>query len=202
MKSPHLQLFSALAIFIAAAVGYGFWYTAVATKSTAVASIQAQIRTETATADRIASARAALAEIAGDEAAVQGYFVSQNAVVSFIDGLEALGSAQKTSVNVLSVSAGADASGHPALTLALTVTGSFDAMMRTVGAIEYAPYDLSIMTLSIAQNQKSVWQANLTLSVGSTNASAATSSPPAASSAAATPTFPATGAPAPAPQPI
>jgi len=177
MKSHFFNFIVALGVALAALVGYGFWYAAVAAKSAAVANLQSQIDTKTETMSRIASARAALAEISGDEAAVQSYFVSETGVVAFIDGLEAQGKAQGTVVSVLSVSAGA-ADTQPAFVLSLTIKGAFDAVMRTLGAIEYAPYDLSISELSLVQNGKNAWQADLKLLVGSVSAATSTSNTP------------------------
>ena len=104
-------------------------------------------------------------------------------MVAFINDLEARGRVQGVAVNVLSVSAGGETK-QPTLTLVLTVQGTFDAVMRTVGAIEYAPYALSISGLSLGQDGKDIkdsWRADLKLRVGSLSANATT--PPGGSSA-------------------
>lgn len=174
MKVHFFHLVAALTVAVAALVGYGFWYAAIAADSAAVANLQSRITAKAETVSRIISARAALAEISGNEAVVQSYFVPETGVVAFIDGLEALGKAQGTVVSILSVSAGA-VGAQPTFMLSLTVKGAFDAVMRTVGAIEYAPYDLSISGLSLMRNDKNDWQADLKLLVGSV--STATSTP-------------------------
>jgi hypothetical protein len=166
MKSPLTQLVVAFVLCAAVLGGYGAWYAAIANKSNAVAAIENQITEKTEAKSRIAFARAALADIEGDESAVQSHFVSETGVVGFINYLEARGTAQKADVNVLSVSTGGDKA-RSTLVLALAVRGAFDAVMRTVGAIEYAPYDLSIKTFSIAHEDKGAWHADLTLVVGS-----------------------------------
>ncbi len=173
MKSPLSHLLAALAVCAVILAGYGAAYAAVAAESASVAALESQIGAATATANRIASARAALAEIAGDEAAVQAYFVPESAIVAFINALEERGRAQGASVSVASVSA-QTVKAHPMLALALTVTGTFGAVMRTVGSVEYAPYDLAISTLSVGQDAKSGWRADLTLSVGSALSAATT----------------------------
>lgn len=176
MKSHLLHLVSALIIVIAVFFGYGIWYSTIVDKSAVVASLQDQIVEKAETASRTASARVALAEIAGGGTSVQSYFVPETGVVAFIDGLEARGKEQGATVDVLSVSKSSGA--QPVFTLALAITGTFDAIMRTVGAIEYAPYDLSISTLSLGQDGKNGWNANLNLLVGSVNSvSMATSTP-------------------------
>lgn len=176
MKSPFFHAILACSVCVVMIIGYGVWYSVIKAKSAAVAHLENQIILKTETASRIASARTSLAEIAGDEASMQEYFVPETGVVAFINTLEALGQAQGTTVSVLSVST-SNAGTRPALTLSITVKGTFDAVMRTVGAIEYAPYDLSISTLSLGQEDSKSWHANLTLLVGSVSASAAASTP-------------------------
>lgn len=169
MKSHFFNFVAELIIMVVILVGYGFWYSAVTAKSATVAGLQNQITAKTETATRIATARAAIAEIVGDEAIVQGYFVSETGVVAFINGLEAQGQKQGTMVNVLSVSTGTKGT-QPALIFSLSIKGSFDAVMRTVGAIEYMPYDLSISGLSLVQDDKNIWHADLDIRVGSVKA--------------------------------
>jgi Tfp pilus assembly protein PilE len=175
MKSPLIHLVIALIIGILAMVAYGFWYSAVSRASQHVVALQTRIDQANTDVSRIAAARAALAEISNDEASVQGYFVPESGVVAFINTLEGLGPKERAEVSVLSVSTAGSAA-QPTLLLALSVAGSFDSVMRTIGAVEYAPYDLSITKLTLVQNDKNLWQANLSLTVGSAPASA-TSTP-------------------------
>ncbi len=168
MKSPFLHLIIWLSVCAATFVGYGFWYAAVAHKSMAVADLQNQINMKTETSIRVAAARTALAEIAGDESVVQSYFVPETGVVSFIDDLQARARAQTAVMKVLSVSTGGTAKqSNLTLLLAISINGTFDAVMRTVGAVEYAPYDLSISGLSLGEDGKNTWHADLGLVVGS-----------------------------------
>ena len=180
MKSPSIHLLLAFLACIAIIIGYGFWYAAVENKSAAAARLEKQIVVKTETTSRVASARASLAEIAGDEASMQNYFVSETGVVAFINNLEAQGKKLGATVDVLSVAASggrasldsarhdsAESGTQPTLTFSLSVKGSFDSIMRTVGAIEYAPYDLTISALSVGQDGKDGWHADLSLLVGS-----------------------------------
>lgn len=166
MKSHFLNLVGALILTIVVLVGYGFWYGVTASKSATVASLYEQIAAKTETISRIAFAKAAIAEIAGDEAVVQNYFVPQDGVVAFITRLESQGQALGTTVDVLSVSTGSKGT-QPILILSLSINGTFNAVMRTVGVIEYMPYDLSISGLSLSKGDKNSWNANLNLRVGS-----------------------------------
>jgi len=166
MKSPLTHLVFALIMGAALLATYGVWYAAVSAKSASVTALQGQIDTKTETIKRLATTRATFAEMAGDEAVVQGYFVPETGVVSFIDSLESRGDSLGATVNVLSVST-SKTSAQPSLELSLAINGTFDAVMRTVGAIEYAPYALSIMSLSVEQEAGGVWRANIQISVGS-----------------------------------
>ena len=169
----HLTLASILCV--ASIGGFAAWYVVISAKSAAVVDLEQQIVSRTDIANRIASARASVAEIAGDEASIQGYFVSNDQVASFINGLEALGKRVGAAVTVLSVSPGT-AAVRPTLALSLSVTGTFEAVMRAIGAIEYAPYDLSIPMLSISQEGKG-WRADFGILVGSVSTKAATTTP-------------------------
>ncbi len=175
MKS-FTRLLLALALCVITVIGYGFWYTVIEAKSAAVAEIKNEIAAKNESAGRIASARASLAEIAGSEEIIQGYFVPETGVVSFINNLEARGRKQGAAVSVLSVSTSA-AETPLTLSFTLTITGPFDAVMRTIGVIEYAPYDLSISTLAITHEGENGWRADLSMFVGSAPARTATTTP-------------------------
>ena len=177
MKSPFSNLIIAVVVFVIVSIGYGIWYAAIAAKSTNVVYLENQIETKTQTASHIASARAALTEIAGDETVIQKYFVSKTAVVAFIDDLQARGKAQETVISILSVSTAGTVL-QPTLLLSLTINGTFDAVMRTVGTIEYAPYAISILGLSLGQVAANSWHADLKLLVGSVPGDAASSPTP------------------------
>ena len=171
-----MDLLLALAAALLVVVGYGLWYAALSKKSNEAVALQEQVMIASENMKRIASARAALADIAGDEANVRSYFVSESAVVSFIDDLERRGQAQKSSLNVLSVSKSGTPS-RPTLVFALSIQGTFDAIMRTIGSIEYAPYDIALSRASVAKDAKEGWHAEISLTVGSVPVKAVTSTP-------------------------
>jgi hypothetical protein len=175
MKSPLTHFIIASIVCVIVLAGYCFLYSVIASKSNSVANLQNQINFETETASRAASAHAAIAEIESDEKTVSDYFVPETGVVAFINNLETVGNSHGTNVKILSVSTGNGT--LPTLDFSLVVKGTFDSVMRTVGAIEYSPYDLSISEFSINQDEKRVWQANLELVVGSINLITATSTP-------------------------
>lgn len=167
MRSPITHFILMFVVGVLSALGYIFWYSIVSDESTKVASLQDQAVAVHEAADRVALARATLSDTAADEVNVRSYFVPESGVVTFISYLEALARAQKATINVQTVSAGGSVT-RPTLQFSLMIGGAFDAVMRTIGAIEYAPYALSIPTVSVQQDDKGIWRADLKLIVGST----------------------------------
>ncbi|OGG48756.1 hypothetical protein A3G63_02270 [Candidatus Kaiserbacteria bacterium RIFCSPLOWO2_12_FULL_52_8] len=165
MKSPIVHLGFALLLCIVVLVGYRFWYSAIIAKNASVANLESNIALKNAAAERISIARTTLAELAVDEARVQKHFAQEANVVSFIGDLEGRGRTLGTTVTVSSVSMSGTGA-RAALNFALSINGTFDAVMRTVGAIEYAPYNISIPTLTFSEQAEDMWLAEMKLVVG------------------------------------
>ncbi len=181
MKLPYAHLAVALIMGVIVVSGYVSWYVAVSQKSRDVAALQDQITAVSGNMSRIAMARTALAEIASDEKEIGDYFVSDSNVVSFINDIESLGTQEGTKVSVTSVSKGGTRA-LPALLVMLSIDGSFDQVMRTIGAVEYSPYALSLAALNVvhiaAESGKvEHWHADVTLTVDSIPVAPATSTP-------------------------
>ncbi|MBI2409957.1 hypothetical protein HYV30_02855 [Candidatus Kaiserbacteria bacterium] len=167
MKS-FLRLGIALLVCFVALVAYSIWYGAVAAYSSDVARLSLEISNKTGTKRHLNSARAALAEIENDEALVRKYFVSEADAVAFIKDLEAHGRAQNATLEVLSVSSDKlNGGAKSALALSLSMSGTFDAVMRTLGAIEHAPYAVSTSNLVFSKEAGGSWHAQLSLVAGS-----------------------------------
>lgn len=173
MKSAIINLSIVSVALVLSIIGYVWWHSVLVKKSVSVVNLEHLIVAKMEAAGRIAAARATLSEIEGDEKIVQSYFVSKSDIVAFIDGLESQGRFLGSSVDVLSV-APLDSADRPMLALTLSVKGSFDAVMRTVGALEYSPYDLSVETFSIEQSTTGEWVANVKILVGSIHANTKT----------------------------
>jgi len=165
IRAP-LHFVAAFSVLVAVGVGYVLWYGTVSAQSVRVADLQAQITAKKSSLVRAASIRAALGSLSNEEAATRQYFVSENTLVSFISSLQRQGQQLGGLVTVKSVSADTHGA-RPTLTLALTVDGTFDSVLRTVGAIEYAPYDIQVTGLSLQNQGKNAWEAALSITVGS-----------------------------------
>lgn len=218
MKHPFTQLMFAVGTLVIAAVAYGIWYGTVVSASARDATLAAQISDESDAAARAAAAERSLAALGPQEAAIDGHFVATTDIVSFLEKLQEAASAVGASANVGSVSEGD--SPRPHLTIAMTVTGSFDAVMRALGVIEYGPYDIETTQASLTSSSNSnggaTWTASLSLSVGTragasgtaapafVGSSVAPSAPPASATSAAmqspSPVTPVSGSAPPAPR--
>jgi hypothetical protein len=167
MRTPLTACLISIALLAAALTGYWLLYSAVVDKSVAVVERTQEVEAKVASVKRARSIEAVLADVARQEALVKSYVVPETGVVAFIDDLESRGRSLGTVVEIDTVARAPK--GRPALTLSLGVTGTFDAVMRTVGAIEHAPYDLTVTNFSIFQGleEQDPWVATLNLFVGS-----------------------------------
>lgn len=169
-----IQLSLALAVLVGVLTAYGAWYVVVGQASATSAALATEIETKTQESARVASAREALETLATDEASIQAYFIRQEDIVTFLERLESSGTALGSVVEVVSVGA-EDGDERPHIRLSLKITGSFDAVMRTLGAIEYGPYDSAITSVTLdtlpSENGPSGrWTAAATLTLGTRTA--------------------------------
>ena len=180
MKKSLIHLVIALVVLAAAVTAYVFWYARV----TALELEAAALATNAAQAERaagdIASARSALSKLVADEAFFGSYFVSTSTVVSYLENLENTGDELGSLVEVVSVTP----AGSTRLSISFRAAGSFAAVMRTLGTIEFGPYDASMMNLTLDTNAGSEgkWMAMGVISVGMNPAAVAPAPTPAPAS--------------------
>lgn len=146
-RSSLIQLAIALTVLVGVLGAYGFWYSLVGKSSVEAAMLSEEIRTKSQDSARVAAAKVALESLAEDEAAMRAYLVREKDIVPFLGTLEETGASLGAGVEVVSVSA--EARGERSqIQLSLKITGSFDAVLRTLGAIEYGPYDSAIQSVT------------------------------------------------------
>ena len=165
MSKPTIHLVIAAVLLVAAIGAYGVWFIVVDTENAKARSLATELATKSQDAGRIAEAKEALAALSIDEAAVASHFVSANDIVPFLGGLESTGAALGSDVEVVSVGGDGAKSGQGHLNLSVRITGTFDAVMRTLGAFEYGPYDIVLTNLTF-DGGDSKWSAAATFSVG------------------------------------
>lgn len=174
MRRTLIELVVAFLVLASVLGAYAFWYVAVGKARDEAAALSKQIQTKTLESARVTEAKDALALLAADEASMREYFVSTQDIVPFLGMLERKGTALGSSLEVVSVSSDTVA-GRERILLSLKITGSFDAVLRTLGAIEYGPYDSAVsnVTFDTAVGEPGVasaWTAVGTFSVGTREA--------------------------------
>lgn len=170
MKKPVLApVLAALALILALLTYAAFW-SAVAGAKAAVSRLSLQIQAQSVELVRLSSARDRLAALGSLSDTIDGYFVPESDVVSFINELQARGGAVGASVQIASVAAiPASGDAHTGLSIALAISGSFDEVLRALGSIEYAPHDLRVTQVTVAESSdKKTWIADATVLVGTT----------------------------------
>lgn len=157
-----------IAVLLLATVGaaYAFWYRAVDSASKEAVALAQSLRDKASDAARTQAAKAALGSLAEDEAVLRGYLVREDDVVPFLNGIERSGAALGSLVEVVSVTTD-EREARRRIVLSLKITGTFDAVLRTLGSIEYGPYDSRVqsVTLDTAVGE-GTWTAAATFAIG------------------------------------
>lgn len=165
MKTALLHFGLAVSALLLVIGAYALWYNRVAALSHVAARLTQTIEAKQEIARRIATARQALAALQGEERDISGYFITEESIVALIGELEARGRAQGSTVAVTSVST-TKLDKRPAFSVQLVISGTFDSVMRTAGAIEYMPKYLKVTLLSLDAAERGNWTATLALAVG------------------------------------
>ncbi len=162
----HLLIAAVLAL--AAAGGYVAWFLMLRGAVKNADALSAEISRIEREDAAIANANDIAATLEADEAALASYFVREDDIVSFLEELEHTGDDLGSAVEVVSVAPGGSGE-EERVTLAIRISGSFAAVMRTIGAFEYGAHDLRISTLSLESSgneEDPSWSAAATFSAG------------------------------------
>ncbi len=198
MKLSHItHALLAILVLIAALSAYGFWYASVSKKTAEASTLASDIQTKHQDSERVKAAKDELQKIATQESLVNGYYVETSDVVPFLETLQTTGKNLGSTVEVVSVSAD-PGKPHTHLNLSLSITGPFDSVVRTLGALEYAPYDTALQNLTLdtpetVTGKAAQWTAAATFLVGTAdapNAPSTVTSPVAATASVTSTTTP------------
>ncbi len=186
MRSLTFHLVLALLLLCAGGAALLGAYLYIAGESATAASLATVLSERSAASEHAASLATARAELGDDENLIENYFISEQNIVPFLTTLQLIGSGFGAQVTVNSV--GSDKSGKN-LQVALGVSGPFEAIARTVGGIEYAPYAITLSSFSV-NNTGKTWNATLTLLAAQIRASSSTPTTPGAADSVVTPVTP------------
>jgi Tfp pilus assembly protein PilN len=150
-KSLLMSLGGSLIVLIVMLGGYWLSYSMVTAKSIEASQLATQIANQKSATAQLAQAKSELSDLSSQQATINQYFVQTNNVVPFLEQLQSLGSSLGAAVQVVSVSA-TQGTPYGTLTLSISISGNFSAVAKTLGAIEYEPYNISIDTLSFTDN--------------------------------------------------
>ncbi len=157
MKTPavsHLVL--SLIVALALVAGYAYWFMQVRLLEGKAEALTLDIAVKTEEYSRASGTKDTLAGIVAEEAEVRAHFVPTESIVAFLEGVEALGNQFGTTVTVVSVT---DPAPDGRITLSLSISGSFSAVMRTLGLIEYSQYASATRSLTLDTGGDGVWTA-------------------------------------------
>ncbi|HYE22886.1 MAG TPA: hypothetical protein VEA92_00325 [Candidatus Paceibacterota bacterium] len=169
MKNAVLTQLSIAALFLIASVAaYVFSYLHVEGIGSRIVSAETEAQQKNAELMNIHEAQSALSVLTESEARIKGYFVPATAAVSFLESVGTAGDAFGADVSVVSVNEDTAETGRTMLSLALQVRGSFEAVMRTVGTLEFAPYDITLTNISLdaTDAEGAAWTAAANFTVG------------------------------------
>lgn len=167
IRTPYIHLVAAGVLLLVAIGAYVLWYSHVRSLTAEAAQLSSQLQTIGDAGGRTSSVRRELEEIARQEADVYRRFVGNDTIVTYLEAVEATGRGLGAAVTVVSVANAPARAGHPAeLQMALRISGSFDAVMRTLGAIEYQAYDTTLANVTLDTPTGESWTAAATFLVG------------------------------------
>ncbi len=158
-KGPALSLIVSVLIALSAIGGYVFWYDLMQGLRTETAQLETDILAKEGERIRAASARTAEDDLLAQENFIASHLVKTDDIVLFLETIEGTGKAFGATVQVASVSGEGKAS-NGKISLSLSITGTFDAVMRTLGAIENGPYANMVSDLTLDTPDKGeTWSA-------------------------------------------
>lgn len=137
-------------------VGNWFWYQEITRVRSESATLAADITTAFSEHEQGARVRSLETELAESEAFIAAHIVKDADIVSFLGYVEGTGRPAGALVEVASVS-DIDAEGR--ILVSLTITGNFDALMRTLGMLEHGPYALSVKSATMEAREEG-WALN------------------------------------------
>lgn len=174
-RSPFIHVGIAAAIVLASLAIYTAWYENVKNVSARAVSLQSEINSKESETGRAVAARDALGSFTTDGSATNAHFVAEKDVVPFLQEVQKFGTSVGAKTTVASVAAD-DNTLDPSIRLSLSISGTFDAVMRTLGIIEHSPYAMrtEMFDMKADESSASQWTARAVLLVSTPLAATST----------------------------
>ncbi len=165
-KGPALTLILSILVALGALGGYLFWYYLMQGLRAESAQLEADILAKEGERGRAASARTSEDDLLAQENFIASHLVKTADIVLFLERIEGTGKAFGATVQVASLS-GEGKTSNGKISLSLSITGTFDAVMRTLGSIENGPYANMVSDLTLDTPDKGqTWSATGVFVVG------------------------------------
>lgn len=162
MNSARLHLILAALFALIVIGGYVAWYLAVQGASDTATSFASDLATKEAVHSHAQASRDEELGLADKQAFTTTHLLNPAEAVSFLEHLEATGRPLGAKVMVVSVDDSQKANGS--IDIALSVSGTFDAVMRTLGVIEHEVPATTAKTMTLSGSGGS-WSAVGTVTV-------------------------------------
>jgi hypothetical protein len=146
-RAALIHFLIALSFAFLMLAGYVFLFLSLSSARAGAAAARAEVARMEHEDATLADAEDALAKLAADETLLRSYFVSTSGVVAFLERIERSGDALQSVVEVVSVTEPKEEGGR--LMLSVRITGDFRAVMKTLGSLEYGPYDIQVDSLTL-----------------------------------------------------
>lgn len=164
-RTPIIDVVAAATLLLLMLSAYAIWYRAVETRAQEATTLAEELQQRGEAGGRVALARKALEGLDADEATVHKYFITNEELVTFLESLERTGEQLGADIEVVAVQRGEGAQ-STTITLALSIQGTFDVVLRTLGAIEYQPYDTRLTSVTLDTANAGVWTMAATVAIG------------------------------------
>lgn len=164
-RNPLIHLGVAVLFAVVSILAYAWWQSMVAQTLTQATEVTAKAKAVEQELSEITHAKQEVASLEENEQFVRERFLPLEDIVLFLERLEETGQKYGATVSVVSVG---DAKTSNRVSVALSAEGSFNAVMKTVGAIEYGPYASAVTSLTLDGGGEGNWNASFILDVEAT----------------------------------
>jgi hypothetical protein len=161
-KSLLTHLGVAILFAVVSILAYAWWQNTVAQTLTEATEVTAKAKAIEQELSEITHAKQEVASLEENEEFVRARFLPLEDIVLFLEELEETGQKYGATVSVVSVGDGKTGN---RVSVALSAQGSFNAVMKTIGAIEYGSYASAVKSLALDGGGEGNWNASFILEV-------------------------------------
>ena len=164
-----MLLVVSMIVLVVSVSAYILMYRAVVTDAESAAAARTATVKASADATRAKAIADAYQQTTSSRARLSTFLVNDSNVVAFIKKVESISKQSGATVSISSISSGtAGVSSKKAVIAAVSITGSWSAVMRAIGLVENMPYAIMVQSVRLGGStvaSGSEWSASISLSV-------------------------------------